>query len=135
MTTHVADLMQGDLVTIAPDATVMDAVRLLADHHISALPVVNGHAKILGVVSTTDVLAAEAEKEDQAAREQFFSQTRVDEIMTPTPKTIAPTGEVHEAAQLMLYLEVHRLFVVDRDRLVGVISQTDVVRAVATATL
>jgi CBS domain-containing protein len=45
--------------------------------------------------------------------------------------TIAPDASVKEAAQALLYADVHRLFVVDEDRLVGVISTTDIVRAVA----
>ncbi|MBI3081344.1 MAG: CBS domain-containing protein, partial [Gemmatimonadetes bacterium] len=66
-------------------------------------------------------------------RERLFDQTTVKEIMTPRPFTITPETEVKEAAQQMLYLEVHRLFVEDEGRLVGVISQSDIVRAVALA--
>jgi CBS domain-containing protein len=53
--------------------------------------------------------------------------------MTAHPQTAEPDDEVKEAAQRMLYLEVHRLFVVYDGELVGVISQSDIVRAVATA--
>jgi CBS domain-containing protein len=52
--------------------------------------------------------------------------------MTPRPYTVAPDEDVREAARQMLYAEVHRLFVAEGDRLVGVISTTDIVRAVAT---
>jgi predicted transcriptional regulator len=52
--------------------------------------------------------------------------------MTPKPLLIESTAEVREAARHMLYAEVHRLFVEENGVLVGVISQTDVVRAVAT---
>ena len=53
--------------------------------------------------------------------------------MTPRPATIMPDAEIREAAQQMLYLEIHRLFVEEHGELVGVISQSDVVRAVALA--
>jgi CBS domain-containing protein len=53
--------------------------------------------------------------------------------MTPRPLTISPDTEVKEAAQQMLYLEIHRLFVEQQGRLVGVISQSDIVRGVALA--
>jgi CBS domain-containing protein len=55
--------------------------------------------------------------------------------MTPRPKTIGPEEDLKVAAQQMLYLEVHRLFVEVDGELQGVISQSDIVRAVATATL
>ena len=66
-------------------------------------------------------------------RERHFEQTRVLEVMTPWPVTIAPEVETWEAARQMLYLDVQRLFVEDRGVLVGVISQTDIVDAVAGA--
>jgi CBS domain-containing protein len=55
--------------------------------------------------------------------------------MTPRPLTIAPDAEVKEAAQQMLYADVHRLFVTQGDRLIGVNSTTDIMRAVATGRL
>jgi len=58
----------------------------------------------------------------------------VRELMTPRSRVIAPEADVLEAARRMLDLDVHRLFVEDQGgHLVGVISQTDIVAAVATA--
>jgi CIC family chloride channel protein len=129
----VAELMQTKLTTVDPEAPVAEAVQALAESHISALPVVDSRGRLVGVVSTTDILTAAAETEDAKARERLFAHTMVKEIMTPKPFTIAPDAEVKEAAQQMLYAEVHRLFVEDAGRLVGVISQSDIVRAVALA--
>ena len=129
----VADLMRTDVKTIAPDATVADAVALLADSHVTGLPVVDHHGRVLGVLTTSDVLNAAAETSGAEERERLFDQTTVREIMTPRPLTITPATEVKEAAQQMLYLEVHRLFVEDDGRLVGVVSQSDIVRGVALA--
>jgi len=55
----------------------------------------------------------------------------VRDIMTPRPLTVSSDADVREAAQQMLYAEVHRLFVTSGNQLVGVISTTDIVRAVA----
>lgn len=129
----VAEYMTTELVTLRDDATVGDAVVALADAHVSAVPVIDGKGRFMGVLSTTDVLEAESEAEDAAAREELFNDTLVSDIMTPRPKTIAPDDSVKDAAQQMLYLEVHRLFVEYDGQLVGVISQSDVVRAVATS--
>ena len=133
ITTRVAELMVSDVKAVAPDMTVADAVALMTEHHISALPVVDSHYRLLGVISNTDVLGAAAEATDRQAREQVFEGTEVRDLMTPRPATVRLDTDVKEAAQQMLYLEVHRLFVEDNGRLVGVLSQSDIVRAVATA--
>jgi len=124
----VADLMQRDVRTIRPDDTLTEAVEMLADGHVTALPVVDALRRVIGVVSATDILEAEAEREGGVA---VLKSTLVEDIMTPKPLLIAPTATVREAAQQMLYAEVHRLFVEENGALVGVISQTDIVRAVA----
>ncbi len=129
--TRVADLMQADVRTIAADALVSEAIVTLADGHVSALPVLNEAQQLVGVVSSTDILAAEAEAGDAKAMSRIASHTRVSEIMTTNPKTIGPEADVKLAAQEMLYLDVRRLLVVEDSTLVGIISQSDIVRAVA----
>jgi CBS domain-containing protein len=126
---RVAELMQAPVRTIALDSTLADVVVELADGHISALPVVDGGEHMVGVVSTADVLVAQAEHAEQ------WERMSVDEVMTQPALTITPDAAVSEAAQRMLYGDVHRLFVEDNGTLVGVISQTDVVRALATRKL
>lgn len=128
---RVADLMQRDVRTIREDAPVGDAIVMLADGHISALPVLNAAEELVGVVSTTDILAAEAESGDGRGLTRVVTHTQVGDIMSRSPKTIAPDAEVKLAAQEMLYLDVHRLLVVEDGVLVGIISQSDIVRAVA----
>jgi CIC family chloride channel protein len=133
----VAELMQSNVRTISSEASVAEVVLSLADGHISGLPVVDKGGRIIGVVSATDVLTAEAETESEAAAvgRDLMLDTSVRDIMTPRPYTVAPDEDVREAARQMLYAEVHRLFVAEGDRLVGVISTTDIVRAVATGKL
>jgi CBS domain-containing membrane protein len=128
----VAELMQTDVKTVDLDATVGDAITTLADAHVSALPVTDTRGRMVGVVSTTDILSNLSETTEPEARERLFDQTPVREIMTPRSRVIAPDADMLDAARQMLYLDVHRLFVEERGRLVGVLSQTDIVAAVAT---
>jgi CBS domain-containing protein len=132
---RVSELMQRAVKTVAPDAAIGEAIVTLSDSHISALPVVDGTGRMLGVVSSTDILTSEAEAQDANAREGLFDDTSVSEIMTVRPLTVSPDSHVREAAQQMLYADIHRLFVVDGDRVVGVISTSDIMRAVATGQL
>ena len=128
---RVRELMQTKVQTVHPDDAVNDAVVTLTDAHVSALPVVNESGHMIGVISSTDILTSEAEARDAVEREALFEQMMVRDIMTPRPLTVSSDADVREAAQQMLYAEVHRLFVTSGTQLVGVISTTDIVRAVA----
>src|SRR5579859_5423755 len=127
---RVAELMRTNLRMVAADANVTDAICLLADARVSALPVVDRFGRAVGILTTRNVLEAERDAED---RNRLLQDTLVLEIMTPWAATIGPDLDVQEAAKQMLYLDVQRLFVEDEGKLVGVISQTDIVGAVATA--
>ena len=128
---RVAELMQTEVQAVAPDTSLSDAAMTLADAHISGLPVIGRNGSLVGVISTTDILGSEQDVDDQAARRSLFETARVRDLMTPQPVTIAPGASIKEAAQLLLSADVHRLFVVEDGRLVGVLSTTDIVRAVA----
>ncbi|TFG50938.1 MAG: CBS domain-containing protein [Gemmatimonadales bacterium] len=128
---RVSEVMRTDVRTVEADASVGETVTLLADEHISGVPVLDRHGKLVGVVSNSDILEALAEHNDPEARESIFESTPVQDIMSTGPQVIGPQATVKEAAQRMLYLEVHRLFVEEEGRLLGVVSTTDLVRALA----
>lgn len=128
---RVLDVMQTALKTIRGTDTVGEVVTLLAESHISGAPVIDEHGRLAGVLSYSDILEALAEHSEPEEREAVFDETLVQEIMTPRPQTITPDADVKDAAQRMLYLEVHRLFVEQDGRLVGVVSTMDLVRALA----
>jgi CBS domain-containing protein len=131
----VADIMQTTLETIGTEDAVADAVAILAEKHVSGLPVVSQRGHLVGVISSTDVLQLLAEAPELEHREQLLETTRVGEVMTAKPITVGPDEDVHEAARQMLYGEIHRLFVEYDGALVGVITQSDIVGAVAGARL
>src|SRR5690606_9701614 len=114
---------------------VAEVVEALADAHVSGLPVVDGGGRLIGVVSATDILQAEAERSDARDRARLFAHTTAADLMTRKVYTIAPDADVRHAAQQMLYGEVRRLFVEKEGQLVGVISQTDIAHAVGTGRL
>ncbi len=128
---RVADIMQTNLKSIGAADLVGEAITALAEHHVSGLPVVDDGGRLVGVLSNSDVLQALAEHSDPEERERIFEQTEVRELMTPRPQTVTPEASIKDAAQRMLYLEVHRLFVEREGKLTGVISTTDLVRAMA----
>jgi CBS domain-containing protein len=128
----VVDIMQTTVKTVTSDTPISEVVISLADAQVSGLPVVDARGRVIGVVSSTDVIAAQAETQGAQERQILLEQTSVRELMTPKPLMIGATAELQEAARHMLYAEVRRLFVEENGILVGVISHTDIVRAVAT---
>jgi CBS-domain-containing membrane protein len=127
----VADLMSTDVVSVHNYATVAEAVALLADEHVQALPVLDGSGRLVGELSTSEILEAEAEATERDSRETLFQETRVEELMMPRPVTLGPETDARDAARQMLYADVHRFFVELDGRLLGVVSQSDLVRALA----
>ncbi|NIM49795.1 MAG: CBS domain-containing protein [Gemmatimonadales bacterium] len=131
----VADLMITDLAVVNEDITMAEAMVQLADARVHGVPVVNRRGRIVGVLSSSDILQTAAEGASAGEGYARFGQTLVRDIMTPRPQTISPNADVKNAAQRMLEENVHRLFVVKGSELVGVISHSDIVRAVATGKL
>jgi len=126
----VRQVMTADVVAIHPDQSVGELITQLADSRVSGLPVIDSRGRLLGVVSTTDLLAAFAEAGDDEARERLMQQTARD-IMTPRGLVVEPNLELREAALQMEYGDIRRLFVEEEGQVVGVISRSDINRAYA----
>jgi acetoin utilization protein AcuB len=127
--------MKTDLASIPVDGTINEAIMVLVDAHVLALPVLDQKGVFVGVLSSSDVLEALAEKGRGGSAVPWLEDTQVRDLMTPRPQIVAPEDEVKKAAQEMLYLGIHRVFVVSDDQLVGVLSQSDVVQAFANGAL
>jgi CBS domain-containing protein len=130
---RVADIMQTDVQTVLVDTPVNDVFVTLADARISALPVVDNDGRLLGVISKSDILASEEEVEEDS--QALLQDTAVQDLMTAPALTIAPNASVRDAAKQMLAAGVHRLVVTDGGDVVGIISTTDIISAVAVGRL
>ena len=108
--------------SIAPDASVYDALRLMAEKKIGALVVTSGE-RVVGILSERDY-ARKVVLLDRASRD-----TRVDEIMSPDPVCISLERTVDHCLAMMTARRFRHLPVLEKDRLVGVISIGDAVKA------
>ena len=129
MTATVADLMTPDPIMIDESASVDEAARLLEESEISGLPVIDGDGVLVGVISQSDIVRARA----VSHLWHRWSGLRVRHLMHAPAMTADRSMSMEEAAQLMERAHIHRLVVVGEDKLtpVGVISTTDLVRALA----
>jgi CBS domain-containing protein len=121
----VAEVMTRGVLVLRKETTLREAVEYLATQHVSGAPVVDAKRRLAGAITTSDILQAESEGVDPEA-------TTVADIMTSPVLTVAPETELREAALAMEYGDVHRLFVEEDGQLLGVISRSDVSRALAT---
>ena len=131
----VSDVMVTELAVVNEDVTLAEAVVSLADAHVHGAPVLDRRGRLVGVLSSSDILQAAAESSSAGAGERFLAQTLVRDMMTTPPRTIGPDEDIKVAAQKMLELDIHRLFVVRGSDMLGVISQSDIVRALAVGDL
>ncbi len=122
---NVNDILKAkgrEVATIAPDATVADAVRLLHHRSIGALVVSGDGNRLDGIVSERDVVHALAE------RGATVLDMRVSELMTRRVVTCAPNDTIAELMGEMTRRRIRHLPVVDRGRLAGLVSIGDVVK-------
>ncbi len=136
--TTVADVMTRDVVSVRPDTHYKVLVRLMLDHDISAVPVLDEHFRVAGVVSEADLLVRQAEHDDpppehwelllrrgRAARSKAHGATAA-ELMTGPAVTVHRGCPVSSAARIMRRHGVKRLPVVDDDGvLIGIVSRGD----------
>jgi CBS domain-containing protein len=137
----VDEIMTTDVLTVAPETSLKEAADLLVEKQISGLPVVSPERTVLGVLSESDILFKERPRPEEKpllqrllGREDPGLRTKPDaltagEAMTTPPITIEPFAPVSVAAERMLEARVHRLPVVVRGKLAGLVTRADLVRA------
>ena len=145
----VREIMTTLVITVKPDTTVRELADILAKNKISGVPVVDGDDRVLGMVSEADVIVQDADlhfpyyvqflemviylqsvhKFEERVRKALGS--KVSEIMTTDVVTVSPDETVREVATLMADRNVNRLPVTDNERLVGIVTRGDIVRAIA----
>ena len=124
----VAQLMSPEPIIIRHDRPLSEAARLLEEHEISGMPVVDSGGLLVGVVSETDLVRARA-SEHLWSR---WDSLTVRQVMHSPVLTADESMNVAEAAALMEKAHVHRLVVVAEDQQtpIGVISTSDLVRSI-----
>ncbi|MFH8475936.1 CBS domain-containing protein [Streptomyces sp. NPDC018000] len=134
----VGDLMTDEVVSVVPVTSFKEVAKLLAQHNISGLPVLDAEDRVVGVVSESDLLSRQAaghpvtgDAPDAATRTVASSEGEFTaaEIMSAPAVTIHAQQTAPDAARLMTRSGVERLPVVDdEDRLVGILTRRDLLR-------
>ena len=117
--TVAADIMTAEVVTVTPSTSVQELAELLADKRISGVPVVDYRGALLGVVSEADILSRKRGEET------------VGTIMTTDVVAVAEDESVQEVSLLLSIKRINRVPVLRQGKLVGIVSRTDIVKAMA----
>ena len=115
---QIRDIMEKNVITIEKDKTAQDAAKIIAEKDISFLVVMNDGLPE-GVLSESDFvrkIAAEGKKSGDVP---------ISEIMSYKFRSVGPTTTIEDAIQKMLNNNIRRLLILENDKLVGVVTQTD----------
>lgn len=126
MSAIVSEIMTRDVIGLPPSATLAEARTLMQRHHIRHLLILEGN-RLIGLVSQRDILAAQESSLEQGLNGQFLEQHSVADIMIKEVTTVSPKAGIREAA---LYLQKHKygcLPVIDKEQLVGIVTDSDFV--------
>ena len=115
---QIRDIMEKNVITIENDKTAQEAAKIIAEKDISFLVVINDGIP-QGVLSESDFVRK------VAAEDKKSSGIKVSDIMSYKFRSVDPTTTIEDAVQKMLNKNIRRLLVIDNEKLVGVITQTD----------
>lgn len=155
----VGDLMQREVVTIAPGASVRELAKLLSYHQIGGVPVVDTTGAVVGVVSANDVVRMAAQHAETPLatggaaalgpeRSEYYASIRatpqllrrlseggmdghrVADVMMPATFSVREDATLRELAHFLLHAGIHRALVMGGGKLRGIVTTMDVLRAV-----
>lgn len=141
-----ADVMTAKIVSVGPEASVLEAIRLMLQNKISGLSVVDAKGALVGIVTEGDFLRrAETGTQRKRSRWLEFLITpgwlaneyvhthgrKVAEVMTPDPVTIAEDAPLDDVVQTMEAHRIRRLPVVRDGRVIGIVSRANLLHALA----
>ena len=144
------EVMQTYLISVNPETPLLEVHRLFVDEEINGAPVVDETERLLGVISSVDLLRAVEEEHDAASAESSYlrdllessgpdwqeesdtfrnrlGERTVADAMTRGGITVAPDTAIPQVAATLRKHRIHRVFVVDGEQLCGVISTFDLV--------
>jgi len=145
-----ADIMTPDPITVSPDTPVTDAAHVMVEKRVGALPVLDEAGALVGLVTEGDLIMQDVKVHFPTylhllggfifypgSTDRFESELKkavgatVEDVMSADPLTIAPGATIEDVATLLVERDLSRLPVMDGDRLVGIVSKSDIVRALA----
>ncbi len=129
--------MTNEVITVTPETSVVKANKLMKDHNIRRLPVLDTEGHVVGIVSDRDIKDAspsQATTLDMREMMYLLSELKIKSIMTINPICVSPDDNIEKVAILMEEKAFGGFPVTENDRLVGIISDHDIFRVLINIT-
>jgi CBS domain-containing protein len=145
---NASDVMTREIISVRPDTTVAEAIRMMLDNRISGLPVIDEAGRLVGILTEGDLLRrGETGTERHRPRwleiligpgrlaEEYVRThgRKIGEVMTRDPVSVTPDTSLKEIVELMERRRIKRVPVLDGEAPVGIISRADLLRGLAGA--
>ncbi len=142
------DIMNTTVLSVSPDAEVVEAARLLFNNRINGVPVIDAAGTVVGVLCQSDLIAQQkkislpslftlldgfiplSSGKNFEKEFQKIAAIKVSQAMTAKPVTVGPDTTIEEIATLMVNRNFHTVPVVDNGKLVGVIGKEDILKTI-----
>lgn len=137
---EVKEVMQKEVVSVRADVSVTEAAMVLLKHSITGAPVIDQDKKLVGVISEKDIfkylypdyheyysfLGIDKEKVDIQEKIKEGQNKKIKEVMTKNVIYVAPHDSVVRVGALMIMKKIHRVMVVEKGKLVGIVGRRDI---------
>ena len=143
-------IMTQDVLAVQKDMSVNEVAKLMGQHDISGVPVIDDKRRVVGIITELDLIVRNTRLEltpfiqvldlgriplewPGHARERIRHMlgTRAEDVMTKEVRTIGPDAEVEELAEMMVKHRVNPVPVVEHDRIIGIVSRADLIDMMA----
>ncbi|KAB3529994.1 CBS domain-containing protein [Alkaliphilus serpentinus] len=144
----VKEIMTTNVISVNKDSLVGEAIDLMVEHNVSGLPVIDDHRELVGILTETDLVIgskkfrhiyyypsffplADVYKNNKTIEEKLkkLVETKVEKVMTKKVLVVNEEDSIDNVVSIMAENEVHRVPVVNQGKLVGIISQRDIIKA------
>ncbi|MGI6713153.1 MAG: CBS domain-containing protein [Bacillota bacterium] len=143
------DIMNPHVITIKKDTSIKDIAKIMVDNHISGVPVVDDDDKLIGIVTEGDLLHKKTAPRlpgvfsilgafiyfngvDRFKKDfEKLAATIASEIMTKDVITVTEDEDIYDIASIFVNKEINRVPVVKNDKVIGIISRSDIIKYLA----
>ena len=128
----VSEIMTRDVLTVDVDQTLREAEKMMKTHKIRHIPVLSKE-KLVGILSLNDLLRLSfvdsyGYEEEESVDTTIYNMLTIDQVMITKPKTVQADQPIKSVAETFTKEEFHALPVVQGERLVGIVTTTDIIR-------
>lgn len=128
---YISTIMTKDVLTVGVNQSLHDVNEIFGKHHIRHLPVVSG-SELVGIISQTDILRISFGNTfgegQEDADQTIFDMLTIRQVMKHYPMIIGQNQTIREAAEIFTEQEFHALPVLDEDKIVGIVTTTDIIK-------